>query len=53
MVKEAVREYRTYRDLLHQELDAEPSRELRRLVVNLGKRLGHDDTARTDPPRRT
>ena len=50
LVEEAVREFRTYRDLLHLELDAEPSPELRRLVANLGKRLGHDGHARPERP---
>ncbi len=53
MVQQAVSEYREYRDLVHHELDAEPSAELRRFVATLGKRLAQGRTPREDPPRRT
>ena len=42
LVRQAIREYRAYRDMVRRELDAEPSAELRRLVANLGKRLSQD-----------
>ena len=53
MVREAIREYRAYRDMVRREFDAEPSAELRRMVANLGKRLGQGAGPRSGPPQGT
>jgi len=51
-IKEALNEYRDYRTLVHQELDEEPSVELRRLVANLGKNPAQNGESLPGPPQK-
>ncbi len=53
LVQQAVDEYRAYRALVQQELDEEPSPQLRRLVARLGKAIGQDGDPASGPPRRS